>query len=165
MAVGFVVVVVASTRQAAVPVGALGGVSGMSMSGSGGAMRMSMRDVDGRTVRIPDGHPGVIVFVQPGRCGPCVAALRTAAGASRAGVPLTVISVDSTTSRDDVSRLAAATGRPRAHYVVDDRNGSLASMFGASRLGAILVYDARGKIVGRPSTAAGIRRALLRSVR
>lgn len=154
---GFVALVVTSTRQAAVPVGASGDMGGMQMQGmgDGDGMTMSMRDVDGRVVRVPDGRAGVAVFVNARNCAQCVDAVRAAARAvSRARPPaqLLVVSYDSLTSRDDVSAFARAAGRPPARYVVDDRNGALASMFKASGLGAAVVYDAEGKIVGHPAS-------------
>ena len=165
--VGFVVLVVSSTRKATIPVGASGGMAGMSMR-SGGAddVSMAMRDVDGRTVRIPDGRPGVIVFVATRGCEPCVTAVRAAAravGRRGGGGELIVVSLDSGTTRSDLAGFARSAGRPRARYVVDDRNGSLASMFGASRLGATIVYDLRGKVVARPASAPAIGRALDRA--
>jgi hypothetical protein len=167
---GFIVLVVSSARQAAVPVGVSGGMSGMSMPDArgGAGMRMSMRDIDGRAVRIPDGRPGVVVFVESRSCAACVGAVRATARAlrpERSAVALTVVNVDSATTRGEVTAFARRAGEPRARYVVDDRNGSLASMFGASGLGAAVVYDAGGKVVSRPASAAGVARALVRAAK
>jgi len=166
--IGFVVLVVTSTRQAAVPVGASGAMSGMSMPmGASGRLALTMRDVENRALRLPDGRPGIAVFVETGGCGTCVEAVRAAARAVRRSgetAALIVVSIDSGTSRGAVAAFARAAGQPAARYVLDDRNGSLASMFGASGLGAAVVYDARGGIVARPSaTAAGLARALRRA--
>lgn len=167
--VGFVAVVVSSTKRATMPVGASGSMSGMAMPGSDGSgMRMSMRDIDGRTLRVPDGRRGLVVFVQPRSCRPCVDAVRAAAQAvrgARSPTQLTVISVDATSSRDDMTQFALRAGEPRARYVVDDRNGALASMYDVSNLGATVLYDARGTIVARPATRAGLQRALARTGR
>ncbi len=166
--VGFVFLVVVSTRQAAVPVGAAGDMGGMQMQGMGGGsgMQMSMRDVDGRLVRVPDGRPGVAVFVTPRNCADCVAAVRAAARAvarSRPTAQLTVVSLDSATSRSDVAEFARSVGNPRARYVIDDRNGSLASMFKVTGLGAAAVYDAKGKIVDHPGSPGQIEQAIARA--
>lgn len=162
--VGFVVLVVSSARNAAVPVGGSGAMNGMPMKGtpSGAGMRMAMRDIDGRSVRIPDGRRGVVVFVESRNCAACPDAVRAAArvvGGARSA-ELTVISVDASARRSDVAGFARKAGPTRARYVLDDRNGSLASMFGASGLGATVVYDARGRIVARPRSSGQIRRAL-----
>lgn len=166
LVVGFVALVVSSARRASVPVGA-GGMAGMPMPGmgAGAGMRMSLRDVDGKVVRVPDGRPGVAVFVEPRDCAACLTAVRAAARAVQA-VPsarLVVVSVDAATSRGDVAALARAVASPRARYVVDDRNGSLASMFDASRLGSAAVYDGRGRLLAHPSSARQLRAALARA--
>lgn len=165
--VAFVVVVVSSSRQAAVPVGASGSMGAMSMKRTtGGAMQLSMRDIDGRVVRVPDGRPGVAVFIEARNCATCVDAVRTAAQAARRTRPaahLTVISLDSATSRTDVAAFARTVGSPGASYVIDDRNSSLASMFSASELGSVVVYDGAGKVVGHPMSAAQIGQDLARA--
>lgn len=166
--VGFVVLVVTSTQEAAVPVGASGAMGGMQMPGMDGdaGMQMSMRDVDGRVVRVPDGRPGVAVFVNPRDCEECVDAVREAARAAartRPAAQLLVVSFDSVTSRSDVAAFARSAGSPRARYAVDDRNGSLASMFNVSAIGAAAVYDAKGKIVSHPASAGQIGQALARA--
>lgn len=163
--VGFVVLVVASTAQDAVPVGDMGGMQMQGM-GNGSGMQMSMRDVDGRVVRVPDGRPGVAVFITPGDCVDCVDAVVAAARAvrrARRSAQLVVVSLDAATSRRDVAAFARTAGSPRAHYVIDDRDGSLASMFKISTLGGAVVYDATGKIVGHPSTSAQIGQVLARA--
>ena len=165
IAVGFVVVVVTSTAQDAVPVGDMGGMQMQDM-GDGSGMQMSMRDVDGRVVRVPDGRPGVAVFITPGNCAECVDAVRAAARAvrrARQSAQLLVVSLDAATSRRDIAAFARTAGSPRARYVIDDRDGSLASMFKISTLGGAVVYDARGKIVGHPATAAQIGHVLARA--
>lgn len=167
--VGFVALVVRSAGRSAVPVGASGAMGGMAMPAApqGARMQMSMRDVDGRPVRIGDGHRGALVFVSPRSCPTCVDAVRVAAAAARRARPaaeLTVVSVDGATSRGQMAAFARSTGRPPgARYVVDDRSGSLASMFGASRLGATVVYGAGGEVVARPASGAAIGRALARA--
>ena len=165
LVVGFVVLVVTSTREAAVPVGGMGAMRGMQMEGDGG-MQMSMVDVDGRLVRVPDGRPGVAVFVTPRNCADCVAAVRMAARAverARPAAQFMVVSFDAATSRRDIAAFARAAGSPPARYVIDDRNGALASMFKVSDLGGAAVYDATGKIVGRPASAGELQRALARA--
>lgn len=167
LVVGFVVLVVTSTREAAVPVGGMGAMGGMQMQGMEGdaGMQMSMLDVDGRRVRVPDGRPGVAVFVTPRNCADCVAAVRAAARAvdrTRPAAQFMVVSFDAATSRRDIAAFARAAGSPPARFVIDDRNGSLASMFKVSDLGGAAVYDATGKIVGRPASAGELRQALAR---
>jgi hypothetical protein len=140
----------------------------MQMQGMGGGsgMQMSMRDVDGRLVRVPDGRPGVAVFVTPRNCADCVAAVRAAARAvarARPTAQLTVVSLDSATSRSDVAEFARDVGNPGARYVIDDRNGSLASMFDVTGLGAAAVYDAKGKIVDHPGSPGQIEQAIARA--
>ena len=165
IAVGFVVLVVTSTAQDAVPVGDMGGMPMQGM-GNGSGMQMSMRDIDGRLVRVPDGRPGVAVFITPGNCADCVDAVREAARAvmrARQPAQLVVFSLDSATSRRDIAAFAQLAGSPRARYVIDDRNGSMASMFKISALGGAVVYDATGKIVGHPASAAQIGPVLARA--
>lgn len=153
-AVVFAVVVVVSTRDAAVPVGA-SGMSGTSMAmGTGATVRLTMRDASGRPVSLPGGRPGLILFVQAQGCQPCVDAVQAAAAAIRsAGAPagLTVISVDAGTSRGELAAFARSAGKPPARYVVDDRTGTLASTLGASSFDTAIVYDSRGRIVARAS--------------
>lgn len=165
--VGFVVLVVSSTRQAAVPVGASGDMGAMQMRGTGGGsgMQMSMRDIDGRVLRVPDGRPGVAVFITS-NCTECISAVRAAAravGRARPPAQLTVVSFDSATSRSDVTAFARTARSPRARYVIDDRNNSVASMFKVSGLGTAVVYDAKGEIVGQPTSEAQIGRVLARA--
>ena len=165
VAVGFVVLVVTSTARDAVPVGDMGGMQMQGM-GNGSGMQMSMRDVDGRVVRVPDGRPGVAVFITPGNCVDCVNAVRAAAravGRARQSAQLTVVSLDAATSRRDIAAFARTAGSPRARYVIDDRDGSLASMFKISTVGGAVIYDARGKIVGHPTSAAQIGDVLARA--
>lgn len=149
----FVAGLVVLTRNAAVPVGALGNPA-MSMStGATSMVQLTLRTVDGRSVQLPGGRPGIVVFVDARRCDSCVAAVRVAAAAVRAEharAAVTVINVDSSTSRDDVARFARAAGRPPVRYVVDDRMGTLVSTLGASTLAAMIVYDTRGRVVARP---------------
>ncbi len=150
----FLVLVVVSTRNAAVPVGAAGS-PGMSMStGANPMVQLMLRDVNGRSLRLPGNRPGIAVFVNARGCDPCIAAVRVAARAIRSAhgqAALTVINVDSRTSRDDVAAFARAAGRPAARYVVDDPTGTLASTLGATDLAGMIVYDARGRVVARPS--------------
>jgi len=107
------------------------------------------------------------VFVVAHGCRPCVDSVRAAARAvlrSGASMDLTVVSVDSATDRRAVAGFARAAGSPSARYVIDDRSGSLASMFGASGLGTTIVYDARGVVVARsPATAGALSRDLRRA--
>ena len=168
--VGFVALVVTSIRPAAVPVGVSGGMIGMPMAGSGSsdAMQMSMRDVDGRVVQIPAGRPGVALFVDARNSATWVDALRRTARAVRAAAgeaDLLVVSVDSATTRDDVDRLARSAGRPEARYFVDDRNGSVTSMFRGSALGSAVVYDARGRARAHPATAAQVGEGLAQAMK
>lgn len=167
IAIAFLTLVVVSARRAAVPVGASGGMAGMPMRDArSGSMRMSMRDVGGGLVRIPNGRPGVAVLVGVRDCAACVGAVRAAARAverARRPADLTVISADSATSRGDIATFAAAAGRPRARYVIDDRTGSLTTMFDLSLLGGAVVYDARGRLISRAASARQIRTILART--
>lgn len=166
IAVGFVVVVVTSTAQDAVVVGGMGGMQMQDM-GNGSGMQMSIRDVDGRAVRVPDGRPGVAVFVTPANCAACADAVRAAERAvrrARQSAQLLVVGLDSATSRRDIAAFARTAGSPGARYVIDDRNGSLASMFKVTAVGGAVVYDATGKIVGHPASAAQIGQILARAL-
>jgi len=163
--VGFVVLVVSSTPTAVAPGGASGSMPGMSMSTGGSKdVRLTMRDIDGRPVRIPDGRPGVAVFVKAHGCGSCVEAVRAAARVVRrtaAPTTLLVINVDSPTRRGEMARFAGSAG-PDTRYVIDDRNGSVASAFGASGAANAVVYDARGRIAARPNPTVGVMARALR---
>ena len=162
----FLVYVGFSAQRAAVPVGSSGGMPGMSM-GNGAGMSMTVRDVRGRPLRIPDGRPGVAVFVSGRTCAACLAAVRRAAaaiGATRGRADLMVVSLDSTTTRGEADAFAQDAGRPAARYVVDDPGSSLASMFGVSTPAQTVVYDDKGAVVarlegGRAAVAGALRRA------
>lgn len=159
----FAIVLVVSAQRAAVPVGSGGGMSGMSMA-RGSGMRMTLRDVSGRSVRIPGGRPGAVVFVEVTGCRDCVRLVRAATRLSRrGGGQVVVLAIDSGSTRAQLQAFARAAGRPPARYVVDDRNGSVASMFDAQSIGSAVVYDERGRVVGRPSSVAELRRALGRA--
>lgn len=154
---GFVLAVIVSARNSAVPVGASGSSSGISM-GTGGQIAVALRDADGRSFQLPGGRPGVLAFVNAAaNCQSCVAAVRAAAQAlRRAGGKgaLTVVSTDPATSRDELKAFARLTAHPPARYVIDDRNGRLISLLGAVGLASLEVYDARGRIVARPEAVA-----------
>jgi hypothetical protein len=164
LVVGFIVFVAVSARDAAVPVG--GSAPSSMPRGTVVRIDVSMRDVAGRALRLPGRGPGVIVFVNAGgSCSSCVDASRAAAQAirrTRFRAALTIVSVDSATSRDQIERFARSAGSPPARYVVDDRSGNLSPSLGATSLGGLVVYDKRGVIVGRPdaSEPAAVRRAL-----
>lgn len=169
LAAGFVGLVILSAHNAAVPVGGAGPTNGMSMAaGSTTSIAVTMNDIDGHSVSLPGRRPGVIVFIKAdGTCQSCIAASRVAAEAVRrtgGRATLTVLSLDSATSREALEGFAHSAGDPPARYVIDDRSGTLSSMMGASTLAGLVVYDARGHIVGRPAANAGqVRRALRRA--
>lgn len=127
-------------------------------------MRVTMRDVDGRPVRLPGGRPGVVVFVTAPRCEGCIGTVRIAADAARrARAAVTVVAVESTTSRSDVATFAKSVRRSAARYVIDDRQGTLATLLGGLGVGGAVVYDARGALVARPEAdPAQLRKALRR---
>jgi len=156
LAVGFLVILVVTTEQAAVPVGGSAATPGMAMpSSSATRIELTMRDVADRALRIPDGRPGVAVFVQASGCPNCVQAVRTAARAlaqTRPSATLLVIAVDSSTSRSALAAFARSAGEPSARYAVDDRNSTLANVFGASMLGEAVVFGAGGQVVERVGT-------------
>ena len=168
LAAGFVSSVILSAHNAAVPVG---GTSPSVMSMTAGAVTsiaITTRDVDGRPISLPGGRAGIIVFIKAdGSCQSCIAASRLAADAiERTGgrAALTIVSVDSATSREQIQAFARSAGQPPARYVVDNRSGSLSPMLGASMLAGLVVYDARGRIVGRPdATDAQVQHALHRA--
>lgn len=159
----FVVSVLLSARSSSVPVGASGTMSGMSM-GSGKFMT-EMRDVSGRSLKVPAGRPGLVVTAEARECAECVSAARTAREAvkkSGTNAQLIVLIVDAATSRDQVTSFAKAVGGAPARYVVDDRNGMLVSMLGVSAVSRAVVYDANGQIVDQPQPKE---RALVASLR
>lgn len=170
LVIGFVALLIVTTEQAAVPVGGSGAMSGMSMrDSSGDRIELTIRDVDGRALAIPDGRPGVAVFVQATGCPRCVQAVRAAAQAlhdARGGGMLLVISVDASTSRSDLAQFASSAGEPAARYAVDDRTSTLANAFGATTLGEAVVYGPRGRVVERTGTpiVSELARALARGV-
>lgn len=164
-AAAFVASVVASTNSASVPVGASGSMPGMSMSP--GQLMATMKDVSDRTVRLPGGRAGVVVFAEARLCDGCAAAVRATRDALRTTAPrasFVVLMTDSNTSRSDVGRFDRAAGRPPARYVIDDRNGTLASTLGATGLPGALVYDARGRVIARPEPSSQQMVAALRQV-
>lgn len=151
--VAFIVSVMLSTRSSSVPVGASGPMSGMSMGT--GRLALTMREIRGRTVRVPGGRAGVVVVVEARDCNPCVSATRAARAAvqrTAPGAQLIVVMVDPTITRGDVLAFSRSVGHSPASYVVDDRNGTLASMFDASGLGGVVVYDRLGRVVARPGS-------------
>ena len=151
----FGIALVISAGNASVPVGASGSMPGMTMGTGTGLISVTMHDIYGRRLVMPGGKPGAVVFIRATGCGECVAAVRTLVAQARrahAGdVSLTVIGVDSIETRQDFASFARAAGHPPVSYVLDDRNNSLASIFGASSLGATVVYDRSGKVLDRPS--------------
>jgi hypothetical protein len=159
VAVAFLALVVTSVRDAAVPVGASGGRMPMPGMGPGEGMRMTVRDVDARVIPIPDGRPGVALFVTPRDCAACVDAVRGAARAVQAAparADLVVVSLDPTTTRGEVASLARAAGRPPARYVVAYRDGPLTSRFNnPSGPGAAVFYDAEGRLVANAASSGG----------
>ena len=131
-------------------------------------MALAMRDVDDRTVRLPDGRPGVVVFASATNCAACISETRAALNAIRRVASrgqLVVVMVDSATGRGEIAAFARSVGPSPARYVVDDRNGRLVSMLGASDLGGAVVYDTLGRTVARLDSsgsqliAAALRRA------
>lgn len=165
--VAFAAYLVTSARDAAVPVGAQGPMAGMSMpQGGGGAVAFRTRDIDGRALRLPGGRPGALVFVQPSNCEACVAATRTVSAAVRRSgsrAAMNVVVLDSAVSRQEMRSFARAAGNPRMRIIVDDRNGSLQMMLGRPTLGSVAIYDASGRIVGRPRPGSpALERALRR---
>lgn len=167
-AIGFAVV--RSSMSSSVPVGASGpgSMPGMSMPAQAGGDRLelTMRDVDGRELRLPGGRPSVVVVANAGRCDACRAAARAARDGVRrsaAAAQLIVVMADVTTTRPQVAAFARSVGLPAARYVIDDRNGGLTSTIGG-QLGETVVYDRRGRVVARlePGSrqlAAALRRA------
>ena len=154
--IGFLVMLILTTERAAVPVGGSAATPGMAMAGSSAnRLDLTMRDAAGRSLQIPDGHPGLAVFVQTSGCRSCVQAVRTAARALAQTRPvgvLVVIAVDASTSRSALAAFARSAGEPAARYVVDDRTSTLANVFGASALGEVVAYNKMGQIVERTGT-------------
>ena len=150
------VAIVRSAVSSSVPVGASGGGSmpGMSMpQGGGDRLALTMRDGDGREVRLPGGRPGIIVVANAGRCDACrnaVRAARDAVVSSAVGAQLIVLMGDVATTRAEVAAFARSIGSSPARYVIDDRNGALTSMLGVGQLGDVVVYDRSGRVVARP---------------
>ena len=146
--VAVAVALVRSAISSSVPVG---------VSGPGGGdadrLALTMRDVDGREVRLPDGRPGVVVVANAGRCDACrnaVRAARDAVARSAAGAQLIVVMGDAATTRPEVAAFARSVGSSPARYVIDDRNSGLTSMLRVGQLGDTLVYDRSGRVVARP---------------
>ncbi len=120
-------------------------------------LALTMWDVDDRTVRVPDGRPGIVVFASATNCGSCVSGTRLARDVIQRVAPqaqLVVVMVDSATGRGDITAFARSVGPSPARYVLDDRNGRLVSMLSASALGGAVVYDALGRIVARLDAGA-----------
>ena len=149
--VGFFAYLVVSAREAAVPVGASGPMPGMAMGEA--PVQFTVRDIGGRPLALPGGRPGVMVFVQAGRCEECVAATRAASRVVEGspGRPaLVVLVMDSFTAREEVEAFARSARAPGARYAIDDRGGSVQTMVGAPPSATALVYDARGRILASP---------------
>jgi len=166
-AVAFLLVIVLSAMNSAVPVGGAG-MPGMPMGGGErNRVALELRDVSGRPLRLPGGRPGVVVFADVKNRAQCVAGARAAARAAAGaggGVRAAVILVDATTSRGQADAFARAVGVPGARYVVHDRNSTLVSMLDVEGTQSGLVYDARGRVVAgppasEPALRAGLRRA------
>lgn len=156
MAIGFVAVVVLSSRGALVSVGGAGEGQGARMAS--GAVSLRTRDAADRPLTLPGGRAGVVLFSQATGCADCVRFARAAAtAAARARPPLrvVVVMVDATTTSPEVSAFARRVASPGLRYLIDDRVGSLATAFDASDFGQALVFDRRGRVVARPRTALG----------
>lgn len=165
------VAVMRSAVSSSVPVGASrpGSMPAMPMPAAGGdRLALTMRDVDGREVRLPGGRPGVVVVANAGRCDACrnaVRAARDALARSAVGAQLIVVMGDAATTRPEVAAFARSIGSSPARYVIDDRNGSLTSMLGARQLADALVYDRGGRVVARPEPGSRQLVSALRNVR
>ena len=161
------VAVVRSAISSSVPVGAAGPGSSLPR-GDADRLALTMRDADGREVRLPDGRPGVVVVANAGRCDACrnaVRAARDAVARSAAGAQLIVVMGDAATTRPEVAAFARSVGSPPARYVIDDRNGGLTSMLRVGQLGDALVYDRSGRVVARPDLGSRQLTSALRSAR
>lgn len=164
------VAIVRSSMSSSVPVGASGpgSMPGMSMPAQGGGDRLelTMRDVEGRELRLPGGRPSVVVVANAGRCDTCRNAARAARDGLRrsAAAQLIVVMADVTTTRPQVAAFARSVGLPAARYVIDDRNGGLSSTIGG-QLGETIVYDRRGRVVARLEPGSRQLAGALRRVR
>ena len=161
------VAVVRSAVSSSVPVGASGPGSSLPR-GDADRLALTMRDVDGREVRLPDGRPGVVVVANAGRCDACrnaVTAARDAVARSAPGAQLIVVMGDATTTRPEVAAFARSIGSSAARYVIDDRNGALTSMLRVGQLGDALVYDRSGRVVARPEPGSRQLISALRNAR
>ena len=165
--VAVAVAVVRSAISSSVPVGASGPGSSLPR-GDADRLALTMRDVDGREVRLPDGRPGVVVVANAGRCDACRSAVRAARDAvarSAAGAQLIVVMGDAATTRPEVAAFARSVGSPPARYVIDDRNSGLTSMLRVAQLGDALVYNRGGRVVARPEPGSRQLISALRNAR
>lgn len=156
-----------SAISSSVPVGAAGPGSSLPR-GDADRLALTMRDVDGREVRLPDGRPGVVVVANAGRCDACrnaVRAARDAVARLAADAQLIVVMGDASTTRPEVAAFARSVGSPPAYFVIDDRNSGLTSMLRVGQLGDAVVYDRGGRVVARPEPGSRQLISALRSAR
>lgn len=127
---------------------------------AGRLVDVRLHDINGRVVRLPDGRPGVILFIDTHNCGVCVRAA-AALGALRRRLGRRVgafaISESLGDDRSDFVAFGRRAGNPPIHYGLDTTLNGAANLLGPPDLDGAIIYDARGQIVDRLGEVTSVR--------
>ena len=141
-----------ATVRETVPTGGAASMPSMRMQPGADHLGISLRDVDGRPMRMPDGRAGAVLVMATHGCGDCLnIAKRLDAAASRAPSrpAVALVGVDTEEGRQDFERFDRAAGGLDARYALDDASGSITRLLGARELGTVVVYDPQGMVIER----------------
>ncbi len=127
----------------------------------------TVKDIDGRSVRVRTDKPGALFFFA-GWCGSCIPEASALGDVQRelgSRVAITAISPDPSDSAAAIRRFRRQAGNPRLSFVWDS-SGTLGTQFAVRALDTTIVYDAQGKVVFRdaaPTEVATLRAAFRRA--
>lgn len=157
---------VITTAGEGVPSGATS-MSGMDMGQGINGQDITLQDIDGRSLTLPGGKAGAVMFMATRGCGGCIETARALDAAARAldpPLPVTVISVDTEETKGDFERFDQEAGGLDVRYALDDASGSIANHFGVRELNTVLAYSDQGRTTGifepGPDQVAAIRTSL-----
>lgn len=119
---------------------------------SGGIPGFSLIDINGSSVTVPAGRPGVLVFTAS-YCTPCITQAPGLVSLKRKlgrKFDMLTFSIDPGDSNEAMRRaFGPVVGNTPGYHLGWDRGGTLATTFRITALGTEIVYDARGREVFR----------------